>query len=382
MKKNKKANASTARTRHRGALVAAAFALPGLAATTGAVAQGAAPQEGIAGFKVLQYNDYQPSGKRMEVQAASAYVAKTVPGDVVISGGFVLDSISGASPLYHSTLSGASGRGIRDIRRATDLRATKYFDRWAIGGTIGYSKENDYRSLATGIDFRWFSASKNTVLTFGYGNADDAINSTNGVAVDRTKRTDEAIFGITQVLTKNDIVQSNVTVSSGRGYYNDPYKSIDFRPDHRRTFAWLTRWNHYFDRYDATSRTSVRWYRDTFGITSVTLTGEWVQPLRDKWTVVPSLRYYSQGAADFYFDPPFPSGFTGSNLYSADQRLSAFGAYTGGLKVIKELPDGWIVDAKAEYYEQRGSWRLSGSGSPGLEPFRAQIYQLGVAKRF
>ena len=40
------------------------------------------------------------------------------------------------------------------------------------------------------------------------------------------------------------------------------------------------------------------------------------------------------------------------------------------------------VDAKAEYYEQRGSWRLGGEGSPGLEAFKAQIYQLGVTKKF
>ena len=51
------------------------------------------------------------------------------------------------------------------------------------------------------------------------------------------------LVGVTQVLSVNDIVQSNLTYSVGSGYYNDPYKAIDVRPDHRDQLAWLTRWN-------------------------------------------------------------------------------------------------------------------------------------------
>jgi len=41
-----------------------------------------------------------------------------------------------------------------------------------------------------------------------------------------------------------------------------------------------------------------------------------------------------------------------------------------------------VIDGKAEYYEQRADWRLGGEGSPGLETFKAQIYQVGVTRKF
>ena len=108
--------------------------------------------------------------------------------------------------------------------------------------------------------------------------------------------------------------------------------------------------------------------------------------------VTPSLRYYTQSAATFYFDPvydpvvgaPYPPGyFTNPPAYiSPDQRLSAFGAVTVGLKLGLRLGADWTTDVKAEHYEQRASWRVGGTGSPGLDAFRDTFVQLGVARRF
>jgi hypothetical protein len=367
------------------ALLAAALALPGLGATA-AKAAGNAPEVGHIGFKVLYYQDYQPSGKRMNVTAPSLQVAKTTLGDFVIEGNAIAESISGASPLYHSTLSGASGVGIRDRRRAGDLKLTKYFERFAIGGGIGYSKENDYRSRFGSIDLRFFSASKNTTVALGLAKADDTINSVNNIAINRARDTTEYLIGLTQVLTPNDIVQTNVTYADGTGYFSDPYKQGDSRPDSRRQIAWLTRWNHHFDSLNATLRSSYRYYRDSWKIAGHTVGTEWVQGAGDRWFVVPSLRYTTQSKASFYVDPPFTAinilTASSGGLTSSDQRLSAFGAIAPGIKLIKEFASGWAIDLKAEYYEQRGNWRLGGEGSPGLEPFKAQIYQLGVSTKF
>ena len=98
--------------------------------------------------------------------------------------------------------------------------------------------------------------------------------------------------------------------------------------------------------------------------------------------MTPSLRYYTQSAADFYFDPPFPQGFVFGQPYSADTRLSAFGALTSGVSIVKRLPDGWSFDVKLDFYRQRSDWRLGGGGSPGLEPFSARWIQTGVSKTF
>ena len=68
--------------------------------------------------------------------------------------------------------------------------------------------------------------------------------------------------------------------------------------------------------------------------------------------------------------------------YTADQRLSAFGAITAGIAIVKQFTDGWSADLKVEYYQQRASWRVGGDGSPGLKPFYARWIEVGVGKEF
>lgn len=361
----------------RQALLTAALALPGLGITA-AHAAGNAPEESVIGFKVLHYQDYQPSATRMKVVAPSIYVAKTFAEDWVVQGGYVLDSVSGASPRGHSSVSGASK--IKDIRRAADLKITKYWNRAALGVVVARSKEDDYRSNAIGTDLRLFSEDKNTTFTFGLGGSADVIQSTEEADKRGTKSTREAMLGITQVLTPNDIVQSNITYSRGKGYFDDPYKSPDSRPDYRNQLAWLSRWNHHFNGANATLRTMFRYYQDSYEVKGLTFGAEWEQALGGGWALTPGLRYYSQSAASFYYDPPIPPA--NARYLSADQRLSSFGAITTGLKIAKEFQGGWVVDLKGEYYEQQSDWKLTGKGSTGLQTFKAQMYQFGVAKRF
>jgi hypothetical protein len=120
------------------------------------------------------------------------------------------------------------------------------------------------------------------------------------------------------------------------------------------------------------------------------VSAEHLQPLPGGWTVVPSLRLYVQSAAAFYVapsDPALPSipaGYVfGRTIISEDQRLSAFGARTWGLKLIKQLDPDWSVDVKVERYEQRGSWRLLGNGGAAdLDPMFARMFQVGIARYF
>jgi hypothetical protein len=93
----------------------------------------------------------------------------------------------------------------------------------------------------------------------------DRINSNNDVAVNEKKHTLDFLFGITQAINANAIVQSNLTYSRGHGYYDDPYKLLDDRPDHRRIVAWLTRWNQAFPAQDAALRVAFRVLHDSFG---------------------------------------------------------------------------------------------------------------------
>ena len=361
-------------------LLAAALALPGL--LPGGAAAQAMPEGGLFSARYLWYRDWQPGADRMNVDAPSFYLLAPFAQSWTIEGSLVLDAISGASPLYFNVLSGASGEGIRDYRKAGDVKLSKYFDRWIVGAGAVVSSEHDYLSRGGVFDLRWFTEDRNTTLAFSFGGAADVINSTNGIAVDQKRNTVEFLAGITQALSPTSIVQSNITYSRGHGFFSDPYKSFDDRPNKRRITAWLTRYNEYFPRLDATLKVGYRYLDDSFGANSNMVEASWVQALPAAFSLTPNFRYLSQDAAWFYGNPPILSGWVEGQPYTADTRLSAFGAITAGLMVAKTLPEGWTVDLKYEFYRQQSSWKLGGDGSPGLLPFSASWIQAGVAKAF
>lgn len=366
------------------ALLAAAMLLPGV----GAVHAETAPERGLVGVKYLYYKEDQTGLDRISVRAPSVYVLAPVAGEWSLAASATTDDVSGASPRYHSAVSGASR--MSDLRKAGDVTVTRYLPHASISMAAAYSTEHDYRSRALSLQGTLSSEDKNTSWNFGIGGSDDSINPVNNIVRGEGRQTLSVLAGVTRVLTPFDIAQLTLTHSSGHGYYSDPYKLADQRPRSRDQSTAMLQWNHRFTELGGTSRLSYRYYRDSFGISAHTLGGEYVQPLSGGWTVSPSVRLYSQRAAEFYFDPvydatlgaPFPPGyvFGGTGFSSADQRLSAFGAITVGIKVAKQIGRDWNVDLKLERYEQRGSWRLFGSGSPGLDPMRAVSVQIGVTR--
>jgi len=356
------------------ALFAAAMAMP---SSHTAFAE-AAPEKGSVAFKYLHYQDSQPSQDRIGVDAYTVTAMAPIAGKWSISTTYVNDSVSGASPDYHThILSGASSH---DTREEVDLGLTRYFSKGSLTlGTV-YSTENDYISRGYSGQGSLQTEDKNTTFTLGGSYTTDTINPTaQGLQYD--KRTIAGLFGVTKVLSKVDILQLNFGISRGRGYFSDPYKSYDSRPDRRESKTIMTRWNHHFDGTDGTTRLSYRYYYDTFGIKASTLGLEYVQPLPNDFTVIPSVRVHSQTAADFYRTvyPPVPRTITPNSL---DQRLSAFGALTLGIKVEKRIAKDWLVDVKYENYEQRAGWCVTGGGDNNLAPFTATFLQLGVSRLF
>ena len=373
-----------------GAIIAAALSLPGVIVPATALAD-TAPERGEIAIKYLQYQDSQPDLSRIRVRAPSVYVMVPLSPKWSVEGSWVSDTVSGATPRYHTAVSGAT-RKMSDKRIAEDVKVTRYEERSSYSLSLSHSGENDYQSNAGGLSASFSSDDNNRTWNVGFGYAADRISSTNDPTLHQRKNTVEFMVGVTQAWTANDLVQVNLTLNHGHGYYSDPYKEPDIRPDKRTQSILLTRWNHHFSEMSATLKSSYRYYHDNFGINAHTVGAEWVQPVGDRWTVTPELRYYTQGAASFYYDPvydpvvgaPYPPGYFTNppQFISPDQRLSAFGAITAGLKVALKLSADWTVDVKAERYEQRGSWRLGGQGSPGLEPFRATFIQFGVSTRF
>ena len=360
----------------------------GLAASPSVVAE-ALPERGSISFRYLDYVDRQTDLERIRIAAPAVMITAPVAGAWLIDGSFVSDAVSGASPAYHTVARSAAK--ITDRRDAVSAGVTRYWPWGTLKVGAAYSTESDYVSRALSALGSVSSDDKNTTVNFGIGATHDVINPVNKRTVDETKATYEATAGVTQVLTPVDLVQLSLSFAQGRGYFSDPYKLLDERPRQRGQSVAMARWNHHFDSIEGTSRLSYRYYTDTWNVKAHTLTLEYVQFFAHGWTLTPQLRFHSQGAARFYRDvnPAAPTRISvppgyepGVTELSFDQRLSAFGARTFGLKIGKQINADWQVDVKLEHYEQRGGWHLGSNGSPGLAPFSARTVQAGFTRQF
>lgn len=365
-----------------GAILMAALALPGVAKAENP------PENGSISLKYLAYRDSQPNFDRINVHSPAVDLLVPVAGVWALHAGLVADTISGASPRYHTAVSGASHFDERRV--GADASVTRYFPRASVTVAGGRSGENDYVSHFGSVKASVSSDDNNTTWQFGLGVSNDKIDPVNHIVKNEHKRTVDALLGLTQVLTPRDIVQAVLTHVRGRGYFSDPYKYIDNRPREHDQDSLLLRWNHYVGATGGSNRVSYRYYTDSYAVHAHALADEYAQPLAGGWTLTPSLRLYTQSAARFYVDPvydprfgpPFPPGFSFGDTrnITQDQRLSAYGALTFGLKIEKTIGKDTTFDLKWENYEQRAAWRRFGSGSPGLQRFSARSIQFGITR--
>ena len=374
----------------------------------------AAPERGEISIKYLDYLDYQADADRIRIKAPSLMVMTPIAGEWSVTATAVSDAVSGASPQYYNS----KVTPMHDRREAYSLSVSKYMPSNVLTLGTSRSSEHDYVSNGYSGQISFLSDDKNTTWTIGLGYSADKIlpNSINLTTQERKNVLDGAL-GLTQVMGPYDLAQVTYRHSRGRGYYSDQYKFLDNRPRERDSDSILLRWNHHFPTLDSTLRSSYRYYEDTYKIRAHTLGFEYVQNLKDGWTVMPLVRYYSQTQANFFYAPNYSDvtatscvtsllavpGYTldaakdtchlgvplsvVQDLYAAggytsmDSRLSSFGAITYGMKLTKKVAKDWVMDMKYEKYEQRSNWALS-NGTPGLAPFHARSYQLGVTYYF
>jgi hypothetical protein len=218
---------------------------------------------------------------------------------------------------------------------------------------------------------------KNTTLLVGVsGTADEVKVFYQAPRAD--KDTLDLIVGITQLLGENTSLVVNAAYGSASGYLSDPYKLVrkntellpglflpltfpENRPDEREKWVGYAAINHSAAKIKGSVEASYRLYHDSYGITSHTLSAAWFQRIGEQTILVPSLRFYRQGAADFYqvsldgtsITPgttPNPSG----PFYSADYRLAQFETWTWGLKLVWNPKPAFQTDLAWERYRMRG----------------------------
>ena len=343
------------------ALSATALSLPGIALSD------APPTQSTASYKISDYSEddldrkESPFGdlERYEIDVHQFKLITPLGRDFSLTLDANHETMSGASPWYTTSdsageplvaLSGASG--IYDERSEVSVGASYYSDNGTFSGALGYSEENDYRATYYAV-----SGSRNfndqlTTLSFGYSYSSDDVFPTDALRFNRvlneSKQSKSGVFSVSQVINPISTFQLSLNVSEQSGFLNDPYKLRDVRPRDKTQVAVTNSYRRFMIENNAALHINYRYYHDDFGVSSHTMDASWHQNINNFVKFVPSIRYYSQSAADFFTNVDDFLKPT-SEYQSSDYRLSSFGAISGGISLVLTSSQ-WIATLTAERY--------------------------------
>lgn len=390
------------------ALTSSALALPGLAGTAAADS----PLEWFTGeYSFGRYvEDKIPASRfaggsrdRYEIDIHQFRVAGPVADRLDLNLDVVHETMTGATPWFvvpdanGKPLQVMTGATIEDARTDVSLNGNYYFDWGKTSLGSGVSIEKDYFSVSGSLGSERHFNDKNTTLSGGFGFSIDKIDPTDANADPFRPRSEEKqsysfSSGISQILDRRSVLQSNLVYKFSTGYLSDPYKQVlvqplgivgDRRPDTRHQLAWLTRYRRHFPELLGTLHADYRFGWDDWGITSHAFELAWYQELFELARLVPSFRYYSQSEADFYraYFLTAPS----NGLFSSDYRLSGFGAVSGRLRLETDFRlwrMRWKAAASAERYVSDAGMALQNvsQANPGLVSF--YLFSVGLSARF
>lgn len=380
------------------ALTAAAAAIP----VVSHPARAAAPTDTVISYR---YTDYQESALKPEqvisgdldrysIKVNQLSLAMPLGGHWSIAIALQDETLSGASPWYNTpglteqvepdydnpqvVMTGASpgyedGKivGIDEHRVDGSFASTYYYEGGSVSGSIAFSTEDDYESISGGLSLEREFDKKQTVVAVGLSYSDDNIfyeditriakyNTSNPLPENVGKTNISGFFSVSRILSGNSIVLGGFSYSNKEGYLSDPYKKYDKRPEEREAYTLNLSYRYYVKAIQGAWHLDYRYYDDNWGVDSntfsVALYKTW-----EKLQFVPSLRYYGQSAANFYDvyalyrkDGILGGGANGGdylrwNYYADDARLSDYGAFTFGFKIVfKQKPIDWVFGV--EYY--------------------------------
>lgn len=261
---------------------------------------------------------------------------------------------------------------------------------------VSFSKEYDYTHLGVNASIARDFNRRNTTVSAGIAFSSDSIDPEGGIPTplssmldvgDLSNRTGtddkdivDIVLGVTQVISRNLLVQANYSFSDSSGYLNDPFKVLNIvdgasgdatvraptpgvagpshefiyesRPGKRTKHSLYTQAKYYMSGkvLDA----SYRYMTDDWEIDSHTVDLRYRWPLGDTRYLEPHVRFYTQTEAEFYQVGVVDGASLPLNA-SSDYRLGNFDAITAGLKYGWQLQNGNDMSFRLEVYQQRGS---------------------------
>lgn len=362
----------------------------------------ATPQRDARAETALHYKfqSWQEGDGRIRVDSHYAEADQTWASGQSLRLVGLVDTIAGATPTGQPAPEGSDQvplSYLEDRRESYQVEFTQPFENseWIAG--YGSSKESDYYSDVWSLNGQFYFNQKNTTLRTGYARADDDVTAI-FLAEPKTKKVQDAIIGITQVLSPRTSITANLTYGLQEGFLSDPYKIVEQqteilpgvvlgltypenRPSKRERLIGYFSTSHAFEQQRAALEASYRIQNDDWGVTSHTLEAAWFQRVGERVILRPYLRYYRQSEADFYVidltgspivPSPDPDGTPPH--YSADYRLSEMETWTLGFKAVWEVTPTVHVDATYERYLMNG---LDGRTSASAYS-DANVFTVGV----
>ena len=393
-------------------LAGASCTLLGAGAPTKAVAEEASAWD--FNTSLLYYGE---DGDRVKDFSVSAIAKRMFVDDRYLTLGLTVDGLTGATPSgairqdVPQTFTRPSGNAAYTVPAGVlPLDDTFKDTRVAISGSwqqplgesglinLGASASREYDYMHLGVNARYardFNR-RNTTVSAGIALSMDSLDPVGGAPTpltpmldvgdtsnrlgDQDKDVFDVVFGVTQVLSRNLVVQANYSYSMSDGYLTDPYKVLSLvdgttgdtllrtptpgvegpshqflfesRPDERTKHSIYGQAKYFMNGkvLDA----SYRYMTDDWEIDSHTVDLRYRIPFGEQRYVEPHLRFYTQTEAEFYRlslpdTEPLPA------FASADYRLGNFDAITVGLKYgwRTRSDDEWSI--RLEAYRQTGT---------------------------
>jgi hypothetical protein len=293
------------------------------------------------------YHSYDGGG--VKITGPSVLVRKQFGKSTSVYGNYYVDSISGASIDVVTTAS-----PYKEERTEKSVGVDYLHDKTTMSLSYTHSKENDFLAK-TGF----FSISQSmfgdlTTVTLGYSRGSDVVGNVKNPDFEKDVSRQNYSVGVSQVLTKNTLLDFGWETITDEGFLNNPYRSVRYLdpsspigysyqaeqyPQTHTSNAAAIRALCYLP-YRAAIHGEYSYFRDTWGVKANTAEVGYTHPLKSGWTLDVLYRMYQQTRADFYSDL-FPRA-DAQNYLARDKELSTFGSKTIGLSVSYEfLRGGW-----------------------------------------
>lgn len=398
----------------RAALAAATAAL---LAPGGAVAQAPSATPWQVDSAVLVY---QEGGGRVRAIEPVISARRTDGNDRTLGLKLTLDSLTGASPNgavpqpTAQTFTSPSGNSSYTTPAGAVPLDTSFHDRRvALAGSLerpwggaqrlslgaNLSVEYDFVSASVNAALARDFNQKNTTVSLGLaletnrikavGGAPVGLQSLGGSNIERmgqqTRNVADVLLGVTQVINRQWLMQTNLNWGRGSGDHSDAYKRLSVvdgssglltgdryvsekRPDSRSRLSLF--WQNKLHLTQDVVDVSYRFYRDDWGVRAHTLDMRYRFELGGGMFLEPHWRLHKQGKADFSQGWLVEGQGWNSSTHSAgvghasaDPRLAAFTAQTVGAKFGLPLGKAGEFSARVALYRQTPK---ALAGAPGV----------------